>query len=98
MRAMRIYRRTAAGTRAWDAQDTQVPLEYRRVLGVLAREAGPAEVCAKLGGSEAALAEILEELEERGLVSATDATPDDTDLDFTSTLSVAALQAAKKPS
>lgn len=98
MRAMRIYRRTAAGTRAWDAQDKQVPLEYRRVLGVLAREAGPAEVCEKLGGSEAALAEILEELEERGLVSSADATSDDTDLDFTSTLSVASLQAAKKPS
>ena len=30
----RLYRRTKAGTAAWQRQDPNVPLEFRRVLGV----------------------------------------------------------------
>jgi hypothetical protein len=77
----RLYRRTAAGRKAWDTQATQVPLEYRRVLGLVSDDSDPKDVCAKLGWSEDELCEILDELVGRGLVARIET--DDTDLDFT---------------
>jgi len=97
MRPMtRVYRRTEAGRRAWDTQNAQVALEYRRVLGLIGREADPKELQAKLGWSEAALREILDELEDQGLVVWVEAGLDASDLDFTGKLALAQLQAAQQ--
>jgi DNA-binding MarR family transcriptional regulator len=97
MRPMaRLYRRTEAGRKAWDTQNGQVALEYRRVLGLVGFDADPRDLQAKLGWSEAALQEILDELEDQGLVRWIEADPDRTDLDFTGKLTLAQLQAAAK--
>jgi hypothetical protein len=87
----RIYRRTDAGTRAWDTQDPRVPLECRRVLGLVRHDTDPKHIEPKLGLSERALADILDELEELGLLSSFDMTPDRTDLDFTGKFTIAEL-------
>lgn len=97
MRPMpRLYRRTDAGRKAWDTQNTQVPLEYRRVLGLVGHDTDPRELRARLGWSQAALDEILQELEEGGMLKSIEAGPDRTDLDFTGSLSIADLQAAQQ--
>jgi hypothetical protein len=84
----RIYRRTEAGRKAWDTQSPSVPLEYRRILGLIPAEAKIDSLRARLPYSETELEEILAELEQLGLVaSEQDFTA--TDLDFTSNLSVA---------
>jgi len=85
-----LYRRTDAGRKAWDAQESSVPLEYRRVLGLFAHDADPRDVRAKLGWSEGALNDVLEELEEKGLLERYE-TDDRVDLDFTGSFSVAGL-------
>ena len=90
----RFYRRTNAGRKAWDTQAADVPLDYRRVLGVVGDESDPNEVRAKLGWSEYALDEVLEELEQAGLVERLET--DDSDLDFTGSFSTARLAGAKK--
>lgn len=90
----RLYRRTDAGRKAWDTQAANVPLDYRRVLGLVGDESDAKDVCAKLGWSEAALEEILEELEQAGMVERLQT--DDTDLDFTGAFSAARLAAWKK--
>ena len=77
-----LYRRTEAGRKAWDNQNSNVPLEYRRVLGLFAQDTDPREVRAKLGWSEGALNDILEELEEKGMLERYE-TDDRVDLDFT---------------
>jgi hypothetical protein len=89
----RLYRRTEAGRDAWDNQDAQVPLEYRRVLGLLAHDTDRRVLRAKLAWSEGALSHILEELEELGMVE-----PIAVDLDFTGKLSLAQLRAAAQDS
>lgn len=95
--AARIYRRTDAGRKAWDTQDRRVSLECRRVLGLIGFDTDPAVLRAKLGGySEAGLRELLDELEQSGLVKSIETGPDSTDLDFTGKLSAAALQAAQQ--
>jgi hypothetical protein len=85
----RFYRRTEAGRRAWDTQATTVPLEHRRVLGVVVDDTDPKDVCDKLGWSETELEEILAELEQAKMVERIET--DDTDLDFTGAFSVAQL-------
>jgi hypothetical protein len=92
----RLYRRTDAGRKAWDTQDAQVPLEYRRLLGLVGHDTDPRELRAKLGWSEAALKEMLDELEEQGMVSSIETDPERTDLDFTGKLFIAQLQAAQE--
>lgn len=97
MRSMaRLYRRTDAGRKAWDTQSGQVALEYRRVLGLVGHDTDPRELQAKLGWSEAALKEILDELEDQGLVRWVEADLDRTDLDFTGKLAIEELQAAQQ--
>ena len=97
MRSMvRLYRRTEAGRKAWDTQSGQVALEYRRVLGLVGHDTDPRDLQAKLGWSEAELKEILDELEDQGLVRWVEADPDRTDLDFTGKLAIAELQAAQQ--
>jgi hypothetical protein len=85
-----LYRRTDAGRKAWDSQESSVPLEYRRVLGLFSHDADPRDVRAKLGWSEGALNDVLEELEEKGLLERYE-TDDRVDLDFTGSFSVAGL-------
>jgi hypothetical protein len=94
--SIRLYRRTDAGRKVWDTQNTQVPLEYRRVLGVIGLDTDPHQVRISLGLSQTALDEILEELEEQGLVKSIHVGPDATDLDFTGKFSRADLQAAQQ--
>jgi DNA-binding MarR family transcriptional regulator len=90
-----LYRRTEAGRRAWDSQEGNVPLEYRRVLGLFAHDTDAREVRAKLGWSEGALNDILEELEEKGMLERYD-TDGRVDLDFTGSFSVAGLDPAAR--
>jgi len=89
-----LYRCSEAGRKAWDTQAADVPLEYRRVLGLVSEESDPKDVCAKLGWAEYELDEILAELVKRGLVELVEI--DDTDLDFTGSFSLAQLGAAEK--
>lgn len=92
----RLYSLTDAGRRAFEAQSGKVPLDSRRVLGLIKPDTDPQDLCARLGWSSAAVNEILRELEHGGLVKSigASATPDAPDLDFTDTLKVADIQAA----
>jgi hypothetical protein len=90
----RLYTRTDAGRRAWDTQNTLVPLDCRRVLGFVERDTAPHDICDKLGWSEAAVNDILDELEGGGLVKSVDMGPDRNELDFTGSFRIEDIQAA----
>lgn len=92
----RIYRRTEAGRKAWDTQSTQVPLDHRRVLGLIDAEVPGDSLKARLGRyySETELLELLAELELRGLIESREDAADN-DLDFTTSINVADLMAAQ---
>lgn len=92
----RLYTRTEAGRKAWDAQDGRVPLESRRVLGLVDRETDPKDICTKLGCSESALNEILKELEQGRLVKSIGAGSAPGELDFTGNFLVEDIQAAQQ--
>ncbi|MGH8687734.1 MAG: hypothetical protein ACREVQ_08490 [Burkholderiales bacterium] len=92
----RLYSRTAAGQKAWDAQDGRVPLEVRRVLGLVDKETDPKDICAKLGCSASALNEILKELEQGKMVKSIGAGTGASELDFTGSFSVADIQAGRE--
>ena len=91
----RLYSRTDAGRRAWDSQNSLVPLDCRRVLGFVGHETNPGDIREKLGWSEAALEEILKELEAGGLVKSVETGPDKNALDFTGSFLIADLKAAQ---
>jgi DNA-binding MarR family transcriptional regulator len=92
----RLYSLTEAGRKAWDSQNNRVPLDSRRVLGLIKPETDPRDLRARLGWSEDALDELLKELERGGLVKSIgmSASPEAPDLDFTDSLKVADIQAA----
>lgn len=91
MRRMpREYRRTEAGRHAWDTQDAAVPLEYRRVLGLIGQGADTKSLRTSLGWSASAVQDILEELQELGM-----AEPVVPDLDFTGRFTIQELQSAQ---
>jgi hypothetical protein len=92
----RLYNLTDTGRKAWDTQNDRVPIDCRRVLGFIGRDTEPRELCAKLGWSEAAVEEILRELEEGGLVKSVGAGSSADELDFTGNFLVADLQAAQQ--
>lgn len=92
----RLYSRTDAGRRAWDTQNARVPLDCRRVLGFVGQNTAPREIREKLGWSEAALDDILKELEAGGLVRSVDTGPDKDPLDFTGNFLVADIEAAQQ--
>ena len=94
----RLYSLTDAGRRAFEAQSSKVPLDFRRVLGLIKPDTDPHVVSARLGWSEAAVDEVLKELERGGLVKSIGASviPDAPDLDFTDSLKVADIQAAQR--
>jgi hypothetical protein len=81
--AGRLYRRTQAGQAAWQRQDARVPVELRRVLGLIEGEMHPDSVRARLVRFSAdEVLEILDHLVEQGLLEAVDA-KEHHDLDFT---------------
>ena len=92
-RMARLYTRTDAGRKAWDTQNGLVALDCRRVLGLLGQGTDPRDLRAKLGWSESAVNEILEELEQGGLVVSIETAPD---LDFTGDFLIADIQAAQQ--
>jgi hypothetical protein len=92
----RLYSRTDAGRRAWDTQNSLVPLDCRRVLGFVGKDTAPRDIREKLGWSEAALEDILEELEAGGLVNSVETGPDKNALDFTGNFLVAEIEAAQQ--
>ena len=89
----RLYRRTKAGITAWQLQDPRVPLEYRRVLGAIDGDVHPDTLRGRVPFSAAGLADILEELVEKGLLEAVEASSAH-DLDFTGNFSLADLRKA----
>ena len=92
----RLYSRTDAGRRAWDSQNRLVPLDCRRVLGFVEHDTALSDIREKLGWSEAALEEILRELEAGGLVKSVETGPDKSALDFTGNFLVADIEAAQQ--
>jgi len=92
----RLYSITDAGRKAYEGQSTKVPLECRRVLGLLGQETDPRDIQPKLGLSESGLGEILQELERTGLVKSVEAAPSKSDLDFTGSFNIAEIQAAQE--
>lgn len=92
----RLYSRTDAGRRAWDSQNKLVPLDCRRVLGFVGHDTAPGDIRGKLGWSEAAVDEILKELEDGGLIKSVETGPDKSALDFTGSFLVADIQAAQQ--
>ena len=94
----RLYSLTDAGRRAFEAQSGKVPLDSRRVLGLIKPDTDPQDLRARLGWSEAAVSEVLKELEQGGLVKSigASANPDAPDLDFTGSFNIADVQAAQR--
>ena len=83
-----LYRRTEAGRLAWQRQDTRVPLEYRRVLGVIESEVHPDNLRARLPGyTIEGLIHLLDELVEQGFLATSEA-EEHHDLDFTGEFSI----------
>ena len=88
----RIYRRTWAGERAWDAQAPKVSPECWRVLGSIGSGAHAAILRASLQDcSEEDIQEWLAQLERVGLVESVPVL--DNDLDFTGNFQLAAIRA-----
>lgn len=94
MASGRVYRRTEAGKTAWQRQDAGVPLEYRRLLGLIESDTHPDNLRARFPRLSAdAAARLLDELVERGFLEAVEA-EEHHDLDFTSNFSLADLRKA----
>jgi hypothetical protein len=90
----RLYRRTQAGVVALERQDAGVPLDCRRVLGLVEGDMHPDTLRARSPRLTAtATARILDDLVARGLLEAL-AVQAHHDLDFTVTLSLAQLRKA----
>ena len=92
----RLYTRSDAGRKAWDTQNSMVALDCRRVLGLVGQGTDPRDLRAKLGWSESAVNDILEELQDSGLVTWVDTAPSENELDFTGSFNVADLRAARE--
>jgi hypothetical protein len=94
MASGQLYRRTEAGKAAWQRQDALVPVEYRRVLGMVESDTHPDSLRARLARySDAEILHLLDELVEQQLLEAVEA-KEKHDLDFTSTLNLADLRKA----
>jgi hypothetical protein len=89
-----LYRRTAAGKAAWQRQDAQVPLEYRRILGLIDSDTHADSLRTRLAHySQAEMLHLLEELVEEGLLEAVVASKKH-NLDFTDSLNLADIKKA----
>jgi hypothetical protein len=88
-----VYRRTPAGTLAWQRQDPGVPVEYRRIVGLIQGDTHPDHLRARLPRfSLEETQELLDQLVARGLLEAVEAAQHQ-DLDFTGSLNFSALRA-----
>lgn len=92
----RLYSLTEAGRKAWDSQNERVPLDLRRVLGLVGEDTDPKDLSRKLGWSEAAVEEILKELEKGRMVKSIGAGSEASALDFTDSFNIADIQAAQQ--
>jgi hypothetical protein len=92
----KLYRRTATGKLAWQRQDAGVPIDYRRVLGVVGEAPMHLDnLRARLARySETELEHLLDELAELGLLEAS-AEKGHHDLDFTGDFTVNDLKKRK---
>ena len=89
-----LYRRTAAGKAAWQRQDARVPLEYRRILGLIDSDTHPDSLRTRLAHySEAEMLHLLEELVEQGLLEAVAASKKH-NLDFTDSFNLGDIKRA----
>jgi hypothetical protein len=91
--AKRLYRRTAKGTAVWQRQDPGVPLEFRRILGIIDGDMHPDSMRGRLPFTEIGLHQLLEELVEDGYLEAVNAS-ETHDLDFTGSLNLSDLRKA----
>lgn len=93
MATERIYRRTEAGNEAWQTQDRNVPVEYRRILEVVGRGAHEAVIRTSLRDYPAQdVSEWLTNVEELGLIESAPSGPKE-DLDFTGQFKIANVRA-----
>ena len=92
----KLYWRTAAGKLAWQRQDPGVPVDYRRILGVVGEAPMHLDTLrTRLARySEPELRHLLDELTELGLVEAR-AEKQHHDLDFTGDFTVNDLKKRK---
>jgi len=73
---------------AWETQSSSVPLECRRILGLITCETHTGEVRARLRRySDDEVSELLKDLENRGLLESEPMAADQ-DLDFTGSFSI----------
>src|SRR2546426_10999554 len=85
-------RRTAAGQKAWEKQDPDVPIEYRRILELVGNGTHSAVLRANLGGHpESHVDEWLANMEELALIESV--SHKEEDLDFTGTFNIAEVRA-----
>lgn len=90
----RVYRRTQAGKTAWHRQDADVPVEYRRLLGLIEGDMHTDSLRVRFARyTEAEIVELLDELVEHGLLEAVEAT-ERQDLDFTNSFNISDLRKA----
>lgn len=83
----RLYRCTAAGKAALERQDASLPVEFRRVLGLIESDTHSDSLRTRLPNfSEAQIHHLLAKLVEQGLVETVAASADH-DLDFTGNFS-----------
>ena len=88
----RNYRRTAAGQKAWEKQDPDVPIEYRRILELVGNGTHSAVLRASLAGHpESHLDEWLANMEELALIESLP--HGEADLDFTGAFNIAEVRA-----
>jgi len=92
----RLYSLTDAGRRAFDAQSGKVPLESRRVLGLVKQDTDPRDLSRRVGWSQTAVNEILQELEDGGYVISRGVSQTREDLDFTDSFHLEDIQAAMR--
>ena len=81
--ASELYRRTEAGTAAWQRQDPGVPAEYRRLLGLIDGDTHPDHLRGRLAHySDAQTRNLLATLVGRGLLQEVESAAEH-ELDFT---------------
>lgn len=94
MASGRLYRRTEAGKTAWQRQDARVPVEYRRLLGLIEGDMHTDSLRGRFARyPEDEMVELLDELVRQGLLEAVEA-KEHHDLDFTNNFSLADLRKA----
>ena len=92
--AGRLYRRTEAGKVAWQLQDGRVPIEYRRLLGLIEGDMHTDSLRGRFARyTEDEILDLLDELVRLGLLEAIEA-KEHHDLDFTDSFKLADLRKA----